>query len=77
MITDKRVVTVIHKRGCKRLLEKYRTVLLADEKGRLTIPAKVREQLTSSSGKVVFNFMYDSVENKIELIPIGESELKE
>lgn len=56
-------------------MKDYTTVLLEDDKGRITIPAMVRKMI-SEDDKTVYRLNYDSVENKITLQPIGKSELK-
>lgn len=56
-------------------MKDYTTVLLEDDKGRVTIPAMVRKMI-SEDDKTVYRLNYDSVENKITLQPIGKSELK-
>lgn len=57
-------------------METYKTVLISDEKGRVTIPSKVREMLNAQNIKVVFNFVYDPYTNELVLYPIGASDTK-
>lgn len=49
----------------------YRTVLMADDKGRITIPVKVRELLENGKfGRLAFNFDYNYNLNEIKIIPL-------
>lgn len=47
----------------------YKTVLIEDTKGRVTIPAQVRN-LINESERTAYQLIYNSVSNEITLKPI-------
>lgn len=57
------------------MVEDYKTVLMTDNKGRVTIPLEVRKQLNIED-KIIFRLIYKFAENEILLLPIGESDTK-
>lgn len=60
------------------MIEPYTTILIADEKNRITIPVRVREKIDPDNfqSKLVFRLSYDVFTNEITLIPLGETTTK-
>lgn len=55
----------------------YKTVLVSDNKGRITIPVKIREMLNGEKGNLIYNLEYDQLKNELVLVPIGVNQLTE
>jgi AbrB family looped-hinge helix DNA binding protein len=55
------------------MVNEYKTVLMMDGKGRITIPAKVRDMMNFKEGETLALILQDGI---IQVFPVDLSEIK-